>query len=227
MIDEQRVPAAAEETAQQPRPRRFGRKRMLAVAGAAGAALALGGLTACETDEPKRDTGSAQDEPADESEDGDEDTDDDASGSEEGKGEEKPVDSRELSAGDTAVWESGLKVTVSEPEAYTPGEWAMGHTEGNDAYTFTLVIANETEEDVDADMLLIRGRAGEEGVAAEEIWDSENKIGLDMLGTTVRPGKKATSTIAFGVPAGAGFIDLEIEPLFYWDAKPAFWRIDF
>lgn len=45
-----------------PRPRRFARKRMLAVAGLAGAALTMGGLTACEETEATGADETAQEE---------------------------------------------------------------------------------------------------------------------------------------------------------------------
>ncbi|MDB1087220.1 DUF4352 domain-containing protein [Streptomyces sp. ACA25] len=205
-----------EATAGRPVPRRFARKRMLALAGLATAALAIGGLTACEADEPKKDGSSSQEKTTDEgADDGGEEGDDEGGG-----------DDRTLAGGETAAWDSGLKVTVSEPEAFTPDEWAAGHTEGNDSYTFGVTIENTGNEDVDADWLIFTARAGDDGVSAEQIHDSASGIGADMLGT-VRPGQKATTTIAFDVPADAGSLSLEIEPGLDWDAKPAFWDFSF
>ncbi|MHC5702276.1 DUF4190 domain-containing protein [Streptomyces tirandamycinicus] len=126
-----------------------------------------------------------------------------------------------LAAGDSAVYDDDLTVTVSEPEAWTPGEYAIGHTEGNKAYKVTVVIENAGKEKFDSALVTAEARAGKEGVQAEQIYDG--KVGEPFTGT-ILPGKKVTAVWAFDAPADAGSLTVEVSPGFdynagIWDLK--------
>ncbi|MFD5429434.1 DUF4190 domain-containing protein [Streptomyces sp. NPDC127084] len=114
-----------------------------------------------------------------------------------------------LGAGDSAVYDDKLTITVSEPKPYTPGEYAVGHTKGNKAYKVTIVIENAGKEKFDASLVTAEARAGEDGVNAEQIFDG--KVGGPFTGT-VLPGKKATVTWAFDAAADAKNLTIEISP---------------
>ena len=126
-----------------------------------------------------------------------------------------------LAAGDTAVYDDELKVTVSAPKAYSPSEFAVGHTKGNKAYQVTVVIENGGRAKFDATLVTADARAGKDGVTAEQIFD--DKTGSGFSGT-ILPGKKATVTYAFDAPAAAANLTVEVSPglehnASQWDLK--------
>lgn len=126
------------------------------------------------------------------------------------------ADSQTLEAGDSAVYDDKLTLTMSAPEAYTPGEFSIGHTKGNKAYKVTVVIDNAGKEKFDAALVTTEARAGEEGVKAEQIFD--DNVGEVFTGT-VMPGKKATVVYAFDTPADAKNMVVEVSPDFSHDAS--------
>ncbi|MFE0643660.1 DUF4190 domain-containing protein [Streptomyces sp. NPDC058877] len=123
---------------------------------------------------------------------------------------------KDLADGDTSVYDDDLKVTVSDLKAYSPGEFAVGHTEGNKAYQVTVVIENGSKKDFDTALVTLTGRAGEGGVEAEEIFDE--KVGAGFEGT-LKPGKKATATFAFDAPEDAKNLTVEVGPGLDYDAS--------
>ncbi|MGW8955007.1 DUF4190 domain-containing protein [Streptomyces sp. NPDC055709] len=140
-------------------------------------------------------------------------------------GSDKPLDKakegedaagKALAAGDSAVYDDDLTLTVSEPKPYTPDEFASGHTKGNKAYQVTVVIENAGKEKFDAALVTAAARAGENGVNAEEIYDG--KVGEHFTGT-VLPGKKVTAVWAFDTPADAKNLTVEINLGFEYDAS--------
>ncbi|MFF7204799.1 DUF4352 domain-containing protein [Streptomyces sp. NPDC008141] len=121
-----------------------------------------------------------------------------------------------LAAGDSAVYDDGVKITVSAPKAYKPSEFAAGHTEGNKAYEVTVVLENGGSKKFDATLVTPDARAGKDGVPAEQIFD--DKVGTGFSGT-VLPGKKSTVRFAFDVPAAAKDLTVEVSPGFTYDAS--------
>ncbi|MER7519021.1 DUF4352 domain-containing protein [Streptomyces sp. NPDC126499] len=114
-----------------------------------------------------------------------------------------------LAAGETTSYDDGLKVTVSAAKPYTPGESAVGHTEGNKAYQVTITLENTGKKAFDAALALPEVRAGKDGVTAEQIID--DKVSAGFQGS-VLPGKKATATFAFDAPADARNLTVELAP---------------
>ncbi|MEU2428002.1 DUF4190 domain-containing protein [Streptomyces sp. NPDC007861] len=142
-----------------------------------------------------------------------------------GTGSDKPLEKakdgedttgKALAAGDSAVYDDDLTVTVSEPKPYTPGEFAAGHTKGNKAFQVTVTIENAGKEKFDASLVTAEARAGKDGVSAEEIYDG--KVGEPITGT-VLPGKKVTTTWAFDTPSDAANLTIEISPGFEYNAS--------
>ncbi|TLQ45473.1 DUF4190 domain-containing protein [Streptomyces marianii] len=120
-----------------------------------------------------------------------------------------------LAAGDSAVYDDDLTITVSEPAAWTPGEYSIGHTKGNKAYKVTVTIENSGKEKFEAALVTAEARAGKDGVKAESIYDG--KVGEPFTGT-ILPGKKVTAVWAFDAPADAGNLTVELSPGFGYDA---------
>ncbi|MFB6842712.1 DUF4190 domain-containing protein [Streptomyces sp. NPDC056361] len=121
-----------------------------------------------------------------------------------------------LADGDTSVYDDDVKVTVSDPKPYTPGEYAVGHTKGNTAYQVTVVIENGGKEKFDTALVSLSATAGTDGVASEQIFD--DKVGAGFEGT-IMPGKKATITVAFDAPKAAKNLTVEVNPGFTYDAS--------
>lgn len=131
------------------------------------------------------------------------------------KSDEEPA-GETLAGRDTAVYDDGLEVTVSDAAAYTPDAYAAGHTKGNRAYKVSVIIENKTKEKFDSALVSVDARAGEDGVNAEQIFDG--KVGEGFNGT-VLPGKKITVQFAFDAPADAKNLSVEVGPGFDWDAS--------
>jgi hypothetical protein len=134
-----------------------------------------------------------------------------------GSGEktEKADKNKALTGGSTAVFGSGLKITVSAPKTYRPSEFAAGHTEGNKAYAVDVVVQNDSKEKFDAVLVMPTARAGEDGVEAEAVFDGE--VGGSFDGSLL-PGKKATEKFVYSVPADAKTLTVEIQPGFDFDS---------
>ncbi|MYW07972.1 DUF4352 domain-containing protein [Streptomyces sp. SID2563] len=128
--------------------------------------------------------------------------------------EEKPT-GEALEAGDAIVYDDDLTVTVGDATKYSPGEFAAGHTKGNKAYQVAVVIENAGREKFDSALVTVEGRAGKEGVDAEQIFD--DKVGSGFTGT-ILPGKKVTVLYAFDAPADAKNLTVEVSPSFTYDS---------
>ncbi|WP_228978681.1 DUF4190 domain-containing protein [Streptomyces sp. DH12] len=113
-----------------------------------------------------------------------------------------------LGADETVVYDDDLQVTVSAAAVYTPTEASDGHAEGNTAYRVTVVVENAGKETYDSDTAFLEARAGKDGVTAGQVHDE----GLDGITGAVAPGKRATGTYAFDVPAGAKTLTVEVTP---------------
>lgn len=121
-----------------------------------------------------------------------------------------------LKFGETAEYNDGVKVTVSEPRTdYTPSDTAAG--DDNDALknyvVFAVTIENGSRETFDPGMFLASGNSA--GVEANQIFDSEQNLG-SAPSTKLLPGDKVTFDMAFAV-ADANDITLEINTDFERD----------
>ncbi|GGV93148.1 hypothetical protein GCM10015535_55640 [Streptomyces gelaticus] len=131
-------------------------------------------------------------------------------------GADKKDTGKALGAGDSAVYDDDLTVTVGDATSYTPDAYAAGHTKGKKAYRVAVVIENAGKEKFDSALVSVSARAGQDGVDAEQIFD--NKVGAGFSGT-VLPGKKVTVQFAFDAPADAKNLTVEVNPGFTYDAS--------
>lgn len=121
-----------------------------------------------------------------------------------------------LKFGETAEYNDGVKVTVSEPRTdYTPGDTAAGND--NDALknyvVFAVTIENGSQEAYDPVMFLASGNSA--GLEANQIFDSAQNLG-STPSTKLLPGDKVTFDMAFAV-ADVNDITLEISTDFEHD----------
>ena len=117
----------------------------------------------------------------------------------------------ELVYGDTAVWEDGMEVTISEPEGYEPSEYVELSGEG-EPVVMEVTVKNGTDEPFQAHSMHTAASSG--GQEAERIYDMENDI--DLPSTDVRPGKEITYKIGYEVK-DKGDVDLDLNPGFEYD----------
>ncbi|MEL5961126.1 DUF4190 domain-containing protein [Streptomyces sp. CLV115] len=136
-------------------------------------------------------------------------------GANKGDAGKKKDTGKALEAGDSAVYDDDLTVTVGDATSYTPDAYAAGHTKGQKAYRVAVVIENAGKEKFDSALVGVSARAGQDGVDAEQIFD--NKVGTGFSGT-VLPGKKVTVQFAFDTPADAKNLTVEVNPGFTYDA---------
>lgn len=192
-----------------PRPRALSRRTRL-VAAAATALLAMGGLSACELDEPTNEKAAS------------------SSGKEaKGGGDSEDKGTREdegtRKAGDTAVYgDKGLKVTVSTPAPFTPGAYAAGHKKTNQAYKIRVTLENTGSKKLDTTLVSVGARQGSEGETTAGIFDGET-VGNGFTGSLL-PGKKATSAYAFDAAKTAKTLDIEVS-VNDFETEPAQWSL--
>ncbi|NJQ06699.1 DUF4352 domain-containing protein [Streptomyces lonarensis] len=210
-------------------------RRLRMVAGVAAAALAVGGLTACDESEMPLDRGQESRETAEPADDADADTDaaDDADADE--AADDDADDAAEagapaeddgadrdqgdfLRAGQTFVTAEGLEITVEATEAFTPADY-VDHEEN--PTKFGVSVTNGADEDHDV-ALLYTVRAGERGEEADRIFDSAS-LKSDPRGT-LKPGRTAGGEVGFDVPADAEFIDVTVQLVGSQDR--AHWSLD-
>lgn len=180
------------------------------VAASAAALFALGAFTACSPEEPTKEKAAKQSDGGEGKGDAKDDT----------KSDEK---SGQLKPGEVAAYKNGLKITISKATAYTPGQYAAGHDEGNKAYQVTITLENTGDKNIDTALIDVSARAGEDGVDADKIFDSNNKI-ENLFKGKLLPNKKATALYGFSAPADAKHLDVEAG-LIDFTTEPAQWKL--
>lgn len=83
-------------------------------------------------------------------------------------------ETQELHFGDTMSWDDGVSITVTGPELFTPSEFAGGVEEGMEYVYFTYVLANNSDETLDPDVMLLVASDGER---SEDIFDEIENVG--------------------------------------------------
>jgi len=111
--------------------------------------------------------------------------------------------------GDTFAYDDGLAVTVSTPEAYTPGEYSSGADQAA-SVVFTVTIENGTDSNFEPTPY---ETATSGGVEASKVYDSD----IESSPTTVVPaGQSITYRVVFSV-ADADQIVFQMSPSFDYD----------
>lgn len=98
--------------------------------------------------------------------------------------------------GDTYTWNDGVSVTISQPEAFKPTEYAAGNDDKTlkDFQKYTVTIKNDSDEAVDPSLFMMTGNSG--GKEAERIFDSN----LSNIPTTkIQPGKSLSFKVGYAM----------------------------
>lgn len=110
--------------------------------------------------------------------------------------------------GDKFVFDDGLALSITKPEAFKPSEYAM--TGEGKHVIMTVTLDNGTSEDYKPSLAHFTASSG--GEEAEQIFDSQNKLDGGPS-TTVKPGKSVKFKIGFSV-ADVKDITLDASPGF-------------
>ncbi|SDS01589.1 hypothetical protein SAMN04489860_0602 [Paraoerskovia marina] len=109
------------------------------------------------------------------------------------------------------IYTDGLEVSVSTPEAYTPGDYAYQSDEGGEPIVFDVTVTNGTNENLDGSYILTNVIS--DGREAVKIYDD----GIDGRGSgTILPGKSHTFSNAFAVE-NPDDLQIEISPDYAYD----------
>lgn len=161
-----------------------------------GVLALLFGLTACDDEADGTVTSGS------EANDGEQNSEDEAAAEEEAEAEEAAEDSDAGSAnerpgfGDTYTYDDGLAVTISQPEEFTPDEWAV-FGEGFDHHVrMDVTVENGTGEDYDPDLSHIS--ASSAGQEAEAVFDDANDLSGPPA-TVLLDGQSSTYAVGFSV----------------------------
>lgn len=111
--------------------------------------------------------------------------------------EETPDDENKRPAfGETVEYKDGVKLTVSEPEEFEPGEWAIGADGEGTSLKFTVTLENGSDKNLEPGLINFTASSG--GAEAEQIFDSEAGV-EGGPSTSLLPGKSVSWTIGFQV----------------------------
>ncbi|WP_043110033.1 DUF4190 domain-containing protein [Paraoerskovia marina] len=116
-----------------------------------------------------------------------------------GSTEDAPADdtsgeSDNASFGSTYTYDDGLAVTISEPESFTPGEWAFGGEDAPAHVKFTITVDNGTDEPFDPSLFTTSLASG--GAESDSVYDDDISGSPD---TKVMPGKSVSFVVGYGV----------------------------
>lgn len=123
----------------------------------------------------------------------------------------EPVSEFTKPFGSTIEYQSGVKVTVSQPAKFRPSSSAAGNI-GQRAVSFKITITNGTAEPFDT--AIVQVNASYNDIAAEHIYDAAKNIG-GFPGRQLQPGKSLVSTAAFSIANDeSGQLQVEVVPSF-------------
>lgn len=115
--------------------------------------------------------------------------------------------------GQSYTWEDGITVTISKPSDFKPGQYAAASK--SPAYVkFSVRIVNKSGKNFDPVLFNATLQSGNE--EAEQVFDSENKIG-ETPTTALLDGREAKFTIGFGVKDKSDLV-LQVAPGFEYNS---------
>jgi hypothetical protein len=123
------------------------------------------------------------------------------------------TDSSVAAFGSAHTWESGVRVQVQAPKAFKPSSTAAG-ADGARAVSMVVQVHNGSQDPLALSMMSFT--ASFNGQEASEIYDSTKHLG-GTPSSSVLPGKDATFTVAYSLPAGTGELQVEVRPEFMAD----------
>lgn len=119
-----------------------------------------------------------------------------------------------LAFGQAMVWDNGVELSVSAPEAYTPSEYAAGADLPHNV-VFTLTILNNSTENLEPFPYERLSSGGQEGSQIFDIMGDGQDVGIAPT-TVILPGESVTWRSAWSV-ADPNSLTMEIAPSFEYD----------
>ena len=120
-----------------------------------------------------------------------------------------------LEFGETMAWADDVTMTVSEPESFTPSEFALGGDQSVNL-VFTLTIANESSEKVQPVVLSTLSSGGTEATRIVDVGAEGGQVGIPPT-TPILPGESITWQEAWSV-ADPGSLTMQTAPSFGYEA---------
>jgi hypothetical protein len=111
------------------------------------------------------------------------------------------------------TYKDGLKVALTAPVRYRVPATAAGHTAGNSAFAFNVIVVNGNTKPLDLTLSTLEVTVGADGVTAEQVYAA----GLDSLmdAGTLAPGRRKTIKLAFSADTtDLTVIDVTVKPGF-------------
>jgi len=118
--------------------------------------------------------------------------------------------------GQAYTFNSGLKITIGAPEAFTPSQFASGAAANNIKMTVTVV--NGTDKTITPAIFQFTATAG--GQAGAEVIDSEQHVSTWDSVSNVAPGATASYVVGFGFAGAADGVTVTVDPVDFV-SKPA------
>lgn len=110
-----------------------------------------------------------------------------------------------VSFGEVFSWEDGISISVSEPTAFTPTQYAAGVVAGGTNVVFTIVLTNNSGKTYEP---YVYNTVSSGGAEASSVFDSGNPIGEIGWGptTTMLDGDSVTWVVAYSVMDPAAIV---------------------
>ena len=129
--------------------------------------------------------------------------------------EDEPGSVAGLAFGDTMAWDDGVTMTVSEPESFTPSEFAVGGDQSEDL-VFTLTITNDSTENVQPVVISTLSSGGTEATRIIDVGAEGGQVGIPPT-TPVLPGESITWQEAWSV-ADPDSLTMQTAPSFGYES---------
>lgn len=116
--------------------------------------------------------------------------------------------------GSVYEYDDGLHVRIDDVMAYelVDAEDSSGYRRGDDLVRCTLYLSNGTGAPIDVDGVDLLVRSGPNGRKGRQVRDYQSDVLDDEFVGILRPGRRASVTWAYSIPAGtAGEMDVEVQ----------------
>lgn len=132
-----------------------------------------------------------------------------------------PAESKiaQIGSGEGFTYEDGLRVQVLSAKRFTPSDTAAGAQPGQTGVKVAVRITNGTSATVDLALVQVELQAGNDGVEAEQVYDTEQGIGSGFNGS-VAPNRNATASFGFAVNrADLSKLNVQVTPGFNYQTS--------
>lgn len=129
--------------------------------------------------------------------------------------ETRPGSVAGLEFGETMVWGDGVTMTVSEPETFTPSDFAVG-VEQSENLVFSLTITNGSSENVQPVVVSMLSSGGTEATRIIDVGAEGGQVGIPPT-TPIPPGESITWQEAWSVD-DPGSLTMHTAPSFGYES---------